>query len=110
MIGVGCYVLILMQALRHHMEEQQTMRRDSAEQRMSNLRLMEALRAKRTMAFTDVIGVNVDMTCVVCLVEFQEQEAIIELECHESHIYHKACLDEWILRGNRECPVCRAPI
>ena len=71
---------------------------------------MEALRNKRQHAFTDVIGLNADMSCVICLVDFCEKDPIIELECHESHIFHAECLDEWIIRGNRECPVCRAPM
>ena len=72
LIGIVCYVLILMRALHHHMEEQNLQARDASEQRKSNRRLMEALRTKRQAAFTDVIGLNSDMSCVICLADFCE--------------------------------------
>ena len=56
------------------------------------------------------IFVRSDLTCTVCISEFTEMEDIVMLECHKSHIYHYDCIENWIARGNRECPICRKVI
>lgn len=48
------------------------------------------------------------MECAVCLVEFQENEALRLLpKC--SHAFHINCIDVW-LRSHANCPLCRANI
>ena len=42
--------------------------------------------------------------------EFDESDDIVELECHKSHLFHFECLESWVQRGNRECPICRRVI
>ncbi|XP_050236921.1 RING-H2 finger protein ATL66-like [Mercurialis annua] len=43
--------------------------------------------------------------CVICLEDFEEgDECRILTRCN--HIYHKACVDRWIL-NDAHCPICR---
>ena len=49
-----------------------------------------------------------NMECIVCLVEFQENEALRLLpKC--SNAFHINCIDVW-LRSHVNCPLCRANI
>lgn len=45
---------------------------------------------------------NETVTCTICLDSIKEDRH--ETSC--GHVYHKACLDEW-LRNGSECPLCR---
>ena len=77
----------------------------------SNMRRLESLRShKKSGPVMSKIFLRPELTCTVCLSEFDENEEIVELECHESHIFHYDCIENWIARGNRECPVCRTVI
>jgi hypothetical protein len=44
-------------------------------------------------------------TCPICLNEYEEGVKIRLLPCE--HIYHMDCIDKWLLRNNRFCPVCK---
>jgi len=46
-----------------------------------------------------------DNQCVVCLGDYQKNETLQQLPVC-SHIFHKACVDEW-LANNSTCPLCR---
>ena len=48
-------------------------------------------------------------TCGICLRDFVKEDKICELSCHEAHIFHSACLEQWLNR-NRFCPYCRHSI
>lgn len=46
-------------------------------------------------------------TCSVCLCDYQDDELLRELPCTGSkHIFHAACIDEWLLQKS-SCPICR---
>ncbi len=45
-------------------------------------------------------------TCIICLLEFKENEEIIELPCNGNHIFHSHCLKSW-WTIKTECPICR---
>lgn len=47
--------------------------------------------------------------CVVCLCEFQNDEEVRFLK-NCKHIFHKECLDRWMIRDQRSCPLCRTLI
>jgi E3 ubiquitin-protein ligase ATL7/58/59 len=49
--------------------------------------------------------VLMDNQCVVCLGDYQKNETLQQLPVC-SHIFHKACVDEW-LANNSTCPLCR---
>lgn len=44
-------------------------------------------------------------TCPICLNEYEEGVKIRILPCE--HVYHIECIDKWLLRNNRLCPVCK---
>ncbi|CAD7956888.1 unnamed protein product [Amoebophrya sp. A25] len=44
------------------------------------------------------------LTCMVCLCEFEDQEEARRLPCR--HTFHAGCIDEW-LRRSCECPICK---
>ncbi|XP_076928569.1 uncharacterized protein LOC143592559 [Bidens hawaiensis] len=47
-----------------------------------------------------------EVTCVVCLGEFEEnEEARIMPEC--AHVFHVSCIDMWLF-SHDNCPLCRA--
>lgn len=43
--------------------------------------------------------------CPVCLHDFDDREPCCRLPC--SHIFHRDCINRWIARGSRSCPICR---
>ena len=47
-------------------------------------------------------------TCTICLQDDLQQEIMCSTEC--SHLFCKECLDEWLDRGKKSCPVCRKTI
>ena len=46
-----------------------------------------------------------EQTCSICLLEFEEGEAVTDLTCR--HLYHAECASEWLLKKN-ECPLVSA--
>jgi len=42
--------------------------------------------------------------CTVCQFEFEEGEILRKLSC--GHLYHKGCVDDWLLK-DKKCPVCK---
>ncbi|KAI5059766.1 hypothetical protein GOP47_0026085 [Adiantum capillus-veneris] len=47
--------------------------------------------------------------CAICLCEFQGEQEVRELpECR--HIFHKDCIDDWILHSHNTCPLCRSSL
>ena len=56
-----------------------------------------------------------DRTCAICYEDFKDSDEIVQLPCASTHIYHYACLDNWIefaQKRNEEpnCPLCRSHI
>tara|TARA_Y100000816_G_C26041594_1_gene545581 strand:+ start:70 stop:1104 length:1035 start_codon:yes stop_codon:yes gene_type:complete len=45
-------------------------------------------------------------TCSICMQDISADEQT-QLDC--GHMFHNACMNRWLLRGN-SCPFCRAPI
>ena len=33
---------------------------------------------------------------LICIDEFEDLEEVVVLECHQEHIFHLECLEEWI--------------
>lgn len=48
-----------------------------------------------------------EVTCPICLEEFNEDESVIELPC--KHVFHKECIKKWF-ENNHSCPTCRKKI
>lgn len=54
--------------------------------------------------------------CIFCLEEFKENDIVVTLTCHPTHVYHEDCLGKY-LRHNVEqnenrpkCPMCQQDI
>lgn len=52
-------------------------------------------------AGTGVIGKK----CSICTYEFEEGTKLRTLKCF--HIFHKECVDEWLLKIAANCPECK---
>lgn len=43
--------------------------------------------------------------CTICLDDFTEQTSVRKMDCN--HVFHKKCIDKWLLEYNYKCPMCR---
>jgi hypothetical protein len=48
-------------------------------------------------------------SCAICLSEYVHNDALTVLPCHSDHMFHKNCIESWIV-SNGTCPDCRAPV
>eukprot|EP00842_Homolaphlyctis_polyrhiza_P000803 jgi/Hompol1/1723/HPOL_004795-RA len=56
-------------------------------------------------------GPQVGMTrdcCAICLDDFVAGVSVRELPC--CHVFHDTCIDPWLLRHNRLCPICKRDV
>jgi len=49
-----------------------------------------------------------DASCVICLIEYQPGDELRYLPCH--HHFHKQCIDEWLKKYSKLCPLCKTDI
>lgn len=55
---------------------------------------------------TSQIRIGPNERCLVCLEEYQAEEAVRQLKkC--SHLFHRDCIDVWLTTGRNSCPLCR---
>jgi hypothetical protein len=48
-----------------------------------------------------------EISCSICLEDYNN-EYTYKTECN--HSFCKSCLDDWLSRGNKKCPLCRQEI
>ena len=53
-------------------------------------------------------GCATEDTCVICLQTFTCDEYITQLPC--KHMYHTQCIDRWLGKGTKTCPMCKREI
>lgn len=62
-----------------------------------------------TSTTTDFKSLKVDPfeRCQICLSEYESHEIVRKLSsCN--HFYHRDCVDNWLLNGKNNCPLCRS--
>ncbi|KAH9440213.1 hypothetical protein MJO29_016022 [Puccinia striiformis f. sp. tritici] len=52
---------------------------------------------------------NADVSCAMCLTEYQPSDTVVPLPCGSSHHFHRNCAEGWLV-AQPQCPVCRTPI
>uniref|UniRef100_A0A1J3JES5 RING-H2 zinc finger protein RHA1a n=1 Tax=Noccaea caerulescens TaxID=107243 RepID=A0A1J3JES5_NOCCA len=59
--------------------------------------------------FEEMSLVNPPESCQICQDEFDGND---EVRCLRNcvHVFHKTCIDRWILDVKMTCPLCRTPI
>jgi E3 ubiquitin-protein ligase synoviolin len=51
------------------------------------------------------LAVGPELDACVCAICLEDVEQFHNLPCE--HVFHTACLKEWLYSGKSECPVCR---
>ncbi|WMV51358.1 hypothetical protein MTR67_044743 [Solanum verrucosum] len=52
--------------------------------------------------------VDSEEICSICLSEYVYDDTIGTLHC--GHEYHATCIEKWLLRGKKNCPICRSSV
>ncbi|CAD8083664.1 unnamed protein product [Paramecium primaurelia] len=54
---------------------------------------------------------NEKSDCIICLqpMIFNLDDPILQLNCHNTHIFHKKCITDWLIQ-NKKCPLCNTQI
>jgi len=65
--------------------------------------------AASTISFlSSWIRPNHDAECCICLDHYEPGEVICASKSEEcSHVFHKECLMDWMMKNNNRCPLCR---
>ena len=70
---------------------------ENANEQLNNLSNIE------TYTQTGIYDSDVKKECVICLENINKKQLIRTLNCF--HIYHKNCIDEWLVKKFK-CPIC----
>ncbi len=44
-------------------------------------------------------------TCSICMDDYKDESDVRQLNC--KHVFHRDCIDPWLLNENYKCPICR---
>ncbi|KAK3847353.1 MAG: hypothetical protein J3R72DRAFT_431211 [Linnemannia gamsii] len=58
--------------------------------------------------FNSKLKENDPVECVICLEEFEDEAELRVLPCR--HEYHVACIDSWLTKRKKFCPICKRDI
>lgn len=48
-------------------------------------------------------------SCMICLVDFDEDSQVTPLPCDIRHYFHTSCIEQWLMI-NASCPLCKTPV
>jgi hypothetical protein len=53
--------------------------------------------------------------CPICLSDFSNEDVVLQLQCHRNHIFHRACIRQFIEKTSSNmqdlnCPLCKQTI
>lgn len=51
---------------------------------------------------------NFNDACSICKMDYLPTDEIRHIKCN--HVFHKECIDPWLLNENYKCPVCREEV
>ena len=54
-----------------------------------------------------LLPLSCTLTCHICYSEFAEGTVVVSLPCHETHCFHRHCIEKWLLEHSCCCPICR---
>ncbi|ORY52255.1 hypothetical protein LY90DRAFT_670523 [Neocallimastix californiae] len=105
--------LILYLIRRHYNTALNNLRQKSIHQHLNQKQLNKV--KEKTLTKYDIEKINSKNNdngfhelCGICREEYKQNEKIRVLLC--SHIFHKECIDKWLLFYNNTCPYCKADI
>ncbi|KAG5449979.1 E3 ubiquitin-protein ligase rnf167 [Clonorchis sinensis] len=71
-------------------------------------RCLTSRQLKRLPSTKFIKGQTPDGKCVICLEDYEDGDRLRTLPCE--HVYHTRCIDPWLLKGRRVCPICKRPV
>jgi hypothetical protein len=58
------------------------------------------LNTVKKVKFSYIKRKGLEMRCSCCWADFEEKGEYLQLQCHESHIFHYHCLHKMMILGN----------
>ena len=113
LMAIGYFALFILIRRLHRINERMRAQEIEEQRTLRALVLEETAFARsipvsRYSAYLEEISASGDLehqaSCAVCLGDFCEEDEVKHLKCR--HIYHGACLDQWLSRSNI-CPMCK---
>ena len=65
----------------------------------SRVRRPKAFKKFKKMSFGSLIFQQ-GLDCGICMERFKNDDRVVQLPCMESHIFHRKCLEDWVLNNN----------
>ncbi|CDW53672.1 E3 ubiquitin protein ligase RNF13 [Trichuris trichiura] len=92
-IGLCFFILLAVVGVRWHRSQTQLRRRRLSKRQLKTLPIKEFKKGDTTE------------TCAICLEDFADGDKLRLLSC--GHRYHCQCVDPWLLKRRKICPICK---
>jgi len=97
----------LFETIFRRLRASQTAGESSDARRITRAMIREQLGAYRKVSAIHELIQN-DHECSVCQSAYQVNQCYRTLSCN--HVFHKSCIDRWLLSGKTTCPMCRTEV